>query len=64
MNQLKTFKILLCLALVLMLVFGIIIIVDYTSTGRPALWSGLGAMLLTAIVAFLKVRDFKKKELN
>ena len=64
MNQLKTFKILLCLALILMLVFGIIIIVDYTSTGTTDGWSGFGAMALTSIAMFLMIRDFKKKERN
>ena len=47
-----------------MLVFGIIIIVDYTSMGTTDGWPGFGAMALTSIVMFLMIRDCKKKERN
>lgn len=64
MNILNAYKIVLCLALIMMLVFGIIIIVDYTSTGTTDRWSGFGAMALTSIAMFLMIRGCKKKERN
>jgi|GEM_PF-5139722 len=64
MNKLKAYKTILCLALIIMLVFGIIIIVDYTSMGTTDGWPGFGAMALTSIVMFLMIRDCKKKERN
>ena len=64
MNKLKAYKIVFCLALIMMLVLGIIIIVDYTSTGTTDGWSGFGAMALTSIAMFLMIRGCKKKERN
>lgn len=65
MNKLKTHKILLCLALVLMLVFGIILIVEYTSASSPDTkggWIGLAAMALAVISQLIVIRDLKKRK--
>lgn len=62
MNKLRTYKILLCLTLIMMLVFGLIIIVDYSSTGTSDGWSGFTAMGLGSIAEFLMIKDCKKKE--
>ena len=62
MYNLKTYKLLLWLALIVMLVFGIIIILDYTSKGSTDGWSGFAAMALVAILMLIRIRDIKKKK--
>lgn len=50
------------LALIVMLVFGMIIILDYTSKGSTDGWSGFAAMALVAILMLIMIRDIKKKK--
>ena len=63
MDKLKTHKLLFWCSLVLMVVFGIILIHDYTTkTSLDPItgWLGLAAMALTAISQFKMIRDIKK----
>ena len=62
MYKLKTYKLLLYLALAMMVVFVIIIIVDYVTKGSTdGGWSGLASMTIVALIMLSNIRDIKKK---
>lgn len=64
MDRLKTHKLLLCAALVIMLVWGIILLADYKS-GKTfdsnGWWTGLAAMALAALSQVAVIIDIKKR---
>lgn len=63
MSNLKTHKHILLLALIMMLVFGIILIVDYTSgvfLDHKWGWIGLASMALAAMSQLMVISDIKK----
>lgn len=65
MNKLKTHRIILYLALLMMLVFAIILIVNYISgnaAGVKVGWIGEAAMCLATISQMLVIVDIKKRE--
>ena len=65
MDKLKTHRLLLWCALVLMVAFGVILIHDYTpETSSDALtgWMGLAAMALTAMSQYKMIKDIKKRK--
>lgn len=65
MDKLKTHRLLFWCALVLMVAFGIILILDYTSkTSLDPLtgWLGLAAMALSALSQYQMIRDIKKQK--
>ena len=65
MDKLKTHKLLFWCSLVLMVVFGIILIHDYTTkTSLDPLtgWMGLAAMALTAMSQYKMIKDIKKRK--
>ncbi len=64
MNNLKTHIIILCIALIMMLVSGIMLIVGYKSgkaTEPKGIWILFAVMELVAISQLLIIRDIKKK---
>ncbi len=65
MSNLKTHKLILRLALIMMLVFGIILIVDYTSgifLDHKWGWIGLASMALVAMSQWMTISDIKRRE--
>ena len=65
MSNLKTHKHILLLALIMMLVFGIILIVDYTSgvfLDHKWGWIGLASMALAAMSQLMVISDIKRRE--
>ncbi len=64
MDRLKTHKLILCAALVMMLVCGIILLADYKS-GKTfdsnGWWMGLAAMALIALSQVTVIIDIKKR---
>lgn len=62
MYSIKTHRIILYSALVVMLAFGIINLLDYFSKGTtdPNGWIGFAAMALLAIAHLIQIRKLKK----